>query len=62
VKLEIVSGSPSADDIAAIVAALQFTFAKQKNGRPPISRWGTADREYETELTLPRGWRAQPRF
>jgi hypothetical protein len=62
VKLEALSGSPTADELAAIVATLEIAFSKQRIERPAPSRWRNAERDAETELAAPRGWRASPRF
>jgi hypothetical protein len=62
VKLEALSGSPTADELASIVAALDTLFAEQKKEGPTAPRWRIAGRDFETELTAPRGWSASPRF
>jgi acyl-CoA carboxylase epsilon subunit-like protein len=62
VKLETLSGSPTADELAAIVAALDTLFAEQQTAGPAAPRWRSAGRDFETELAAPRGWSASPRF
>jgi hypothetical protein len=58
VKLEIISGSPTEDELAAIAAALQFIFRNQTPEKLATSRWRLSGKDY-----LPLGqlldWRAQ---
>jgi hypothetical protein len=63
VNLEIVSGSPTEDELAAIISAVEVALRlAAADGGKQFSRWRTAEREFVTELAEPRGWRASPRF
>jgi hypothetical protein len=56
VKLEIVSGTPTADEMAAIVAAVQLIVSKQKSEQSPSSRWRRAGRDFGARRHEFHGW------
>jgi hypothetical protein len=58
VKVEIVSGSPNADELAAIAAALEKLLKNERPERAPNSRWRLAGREY-TPIEQFRDWQAR---
>jgi hypothetical protein len=49
VKFEVVTGSPNADELAAIAAALEKLLLDAQPERAQVSRWRLAGRIYDDD-------------
>ena len=48
-KFEVLTGSPTADELAAIAAALEKLLDVERPERAPVSRWRLAGRNFRDD-------------